>query len=185
MTSIPSESFSPAAVVEFWKQAGPKAWFAKDDDFDRRFREAFLSAHEAAASGQLDGWLDAPESALALVLLLDQFPRNCFRGTPRMFASDALARAKTDIALQRGHDKAVDPQLCMFFYLPFGHSEDIADQQRAVSLSAGSSPEAQKFAAHHCDIVRRFGRFPHRNAVLGRPSTEAELQFLAEGGFQG
>src|SRR5688572_11861947 len=106
-----SKPISSAAIIDFWKQAGPQMWFTKDDDFDRRFRDTFLEAHEAAVRGELDSWLDSPDSALALVLLLDQFPRNSFRGTPRMFESDALARAKTDTAIQRGHDQAVDPQL--------------------------------------------------------------------------
>lgn len=174
-----------AAIIDFWKQAGPNMWFTKDDDFDRRFRETFLEAHEAAVRGELDCWLDAPDSALALVLLLDQFPRNSFRGTPRMFESDELARAKTDAAIQRGHDEAVDLQLKMFFYLPFGHSEDLADQERAVALSSGFGPEVRKFSVGHRDIIKRFGRFPHRNAVLGRTSTAEELAFLAEGGFAG
>jgi uncharacterized protein (DUF924 family) len=120
------------------------------------------------------------------VLLLDQFPRNSFRGTPRMFASDELARAKADIAIRHGHDRAVDPQLRFFFYLPFGHSENLADQEHGLSLSAGLlDPEALKYALGHRDIIARFGRFPHRNAVLGRTSTAEELAFLAEGGFAG
>jgi uncharacterized protein (DUF924 family) len=161
-------------------------WFAKDDDFDRRFRETFLEAYEAAVRGELDSWLDAPDSALALVLLLDQFPRNAFRGTPRMFASDALARAKTELAIQRGYDKAVEPPLKMFFYLPYGHSEDLADQDRGLALIGDDlNPEARKYAVGHRNIIERFGRFPHRNAVLGRASTPEELAFLAEGGFAG
>jgi uncharacterized protein (DUF924 family) len=183
--SSSAQRFDPGAVLHFWKQAGPKMWFTKDDDFDRRFRETFLEAHEAATRGELDAWLDAPDSALALVLLLDQFPRNSFRGTPRMFASDALARAKTDIAIQRGHDRAVDPQLRFFFYLPFGHSENLADQERGCSLGEDLNPEILKFAHGHRDIIQRFGRFPHRNAVLDRTSTAEELAFLAEGGFSG
>ena len=180
-----AQRFNPSAVIDFWMQAGPKMWFTKDDDFDRRFRETFLEAHEAAARGELDDWLDAPDSALALVLLLDQFPRNSFRGTPRMFESDALARAKTEVAIQRGHDRAVDPQIRFFFYLPFGHSEDLADQERGCALGEDLNPEIRKFALGHRDIIKRFGRFPHRNAVLDRTSTAEELAFLAEGGFGG
>jgi len=183
--SKPGLSFDPGAVIDFWKQAGPKMWFTKDDDFDRRFRETFLEAHEAAVRGELDAWLEAADPALALVLLLDQFPRNAFRGTPRMFESDALARSKTETAIQRGHDKAVDPQLRFFFYLPFGHSENLADQERGCSLGEDLNPEIRKFALGHRDIIRRFGRFPHRNAVLDRTSTAEELAFLAEGGFGG
>jgi len=176
---------SPSAVIAFWNEAGPQKWFSKDDDFDRRFRDTFLITHEAAARGELDGWLDAPDSALALVLLLDQFPRNSFRGTPRMFATDALARAKTELAIERGHDHAVDERVRFFFYLPFSHSEELADQERAVALGEHLGPELSKHTRGHRDIVQRFGRFPHRNAVLGRPSSEAELAFLAEGGFAG
>lgn len=178
-------AFDPAAVVSFWREAGFKAWFAKDDEFDRRFRDTFLAAHEAAAAGKLDGWLDAPESALALLLLLDQFPRNSFRGSPRMFATDAMALERADQALSRGHDQAIEPPLRLFFYLPFGHSEDLADQERAVRCTVGLGDEASKFAEMHRDIIQRFGRFPHRNVVLGRQSSPEELEFLAAGGFSG
>ena len=172
-------------VVAFWKNAGPKMWFAKDADFDRRFRERFLAAYEAAARGELSAWLRTPESALALVLLLDQFPRNAFRDTPRMYATDELARSIGDQAIALGYDRLVEEPLQFFFYLPFGHSESLADQERCVALNARFSPEQQKHALGHRDIVRRFGRFPHRNAVLGRTSTEAEVAYLAEGGFAG
>jgi uncharacterized protein (DUF924 family) len=173
------------AVVEFWKAAGPKLWFAKDPEFDRRFRDRFLSPFEAAARGELAVWLQTPQSALALVLLLDQYPRNAFRGTPRMYATDPLARDMAERALALGHDYAVEPELQLFFYLPFGHSENLAEQERSVALNARFGPELQKHAIGHADIVRRFGRFPHRNPILGRPSREEELQFLAEGGFAG
>lgn len=178
-------AFDPSAVVEFWRQAGPQAWFAKDDAFDARFRESFSSAHEAAAAGKLDTWLEAPESALALLLLLDQFPRNCFRGSPRMYATDAMARERANRALALGHDRAIPVPLRLFFYLPFGHSERLADQERAVALIEPLGPDFVKHAHGHHDIVKRFGRFPHRNAVLGRESTAEEQQFLAEGGFSG
>lgn len=174
-----------SALIEFWKSAGPKAWFAKDPDFDARFRERFAAAHEAAARGELDAWLDSAESALALVLLLDQYPRNSFRGTPRMFATDQRARHVADRAIALGHDRAVEEQLQSFFYLPFSHSESLADQERAVALYQRCAPEPRQYAVQHADIVRRFGRFPHRNAVLGRESTAEELAFLNEGGFAG
>lgn len=173
------------AVVEFWKAAGPKRWFAKDPEFDRRFRDRFLSTFEAAARGELAVWLPTPQSALALVLLLDQYPRNAFRGTPRMYATDPLARDMAERALALGHDYAVEAELQVFFYLPFGHSENLADQERCVALNARFGPELQKHAIGHADIVRRFGRFPHRNPILGRASREEELRFLAEGGFAG
>lgn len=162
-----------------------QAWFAKDDAFDQRFRELFLGAHEAAAAGKLDSWLAAPQSALALLLLLDQFPRNCFRNSPRMYATDPMARDRARQALERGHDQAIEPPLRLFFYLPFSHSEDLADQERAVALNVPLGPEIAKHAIGHRDIVQRFGRFPHRNALLGRASTPEEQQFLAEGGFSG
>lgn len=173
------------ALLDFWNAAGPEAWFAKDANFDTRLRERFGTAHEAAAAGELGAWLDEPESALALVLLLDQYPRNAFRGTPRMYSTDELARRAADRAIARGHDRVVDEPLQVFFYLPFSHSEALADQERAVALQERLGAEAHQHAIGHADIVRRFGRFPHRNAVLGRVSSAEELAFLKEGGFAG
>jgi uncharacterized protein (DUF924 family) len=175
----------PDEVVTFWKEAGPAAWFRKDEAFDRAFRERFLAAHEAAVAGELDGWLEQPASALALVLLLDQFPRNAFRNTPRMFESDAQGRRAAARAIEQGFDGQVEEELRPFFYLPFEHSEDPADQERAVSLTEPIGGETHRYALLHRDIIRRFGRFPHRNAIVGRPSTDAELAFLAAGGFAG
>ena len=143
-------------------------WFAKDDGFDRRFGEQFLSQHEAAARGELADWLDTPEGALALVLLLDQFPRNAFRDTPRMYDTDALARKVAAAAITAGHDRAVSLDLALFFYLPFGHSESLADQEYCVRLAERLGDPNHARARHHRDIVLRFGRFPHRNAILGR-----------------
>jgi uncharacterized protein (DUF924 family) len=175
----------PDDVLRFWRDAGPKRWFRRDGAFDALFRERFLAAHEAAARGELDGWLATPDGALALVLLLDQFPRNAFRDTPRMYASDAQARAAADAAIAAGHDTRVDAQLRPFFYLPFMHSEDLRDLDRCVALNERVGGENLRFARHHRDVVARFGRFPHRNAVLGRSSTPDEERFLAEGGFAG
>jgi uncharacterized protein (DUF924 family) len=172
-------------VVRFWQEAGPRLWFAKDNDFDRRFRERFLAAHEAAARGELDHALETPNGALGLLLLLDQFPRNAFRGTPRMYATDAQARQHAERALALSHDQSVPPDLRLFFYLPFGHSEDLSDQERCVALNEKLGAEPLEHALGHRDIIRRFGRFPHRNAILGRPSTAEELEFLAQGGFAG
>jgi uncharacterized protein (DUF924 family) len=174
-----------AAVIAFWREAGPDRWFAKDEAFDQRFRAQCLALHEEAARGDLDSWLADPSGALALVLLLDQFPRNCFRGTPRMFATDAAARAVASAAIEAGHDRAIDPDLRVFLYLPFEHSEDPADQERAVALIAPLGPELLSYAEAHRDIIRRFGRFPHRNAILGRETTPEEQRFLDEGGFAG
>jgi uncharacterized protein (DUF924 family) len=176
---------SAKAVVEFWIEAGPKMWFAKDADFDRRFRERFLSLHEKTARGEFADWLETAESALALVLLLDQYPRNAFRDTPRMYATDALARDMAALAIARGHDRAVPPDLQLFFYLPYGHSEELAHQELCVQLAERLGEPHFGRSRHHCDIVRRFGRFPHRNPILGRPTTAEEQRYLDEGGYRG
>lgn len=176
---------SPRPVLDFWRAAGPRRWFKRDDAFDREFRERFLAAHDAAASGELASWTATAEGALALVLLLDQFPRNAFRGTPRVYATDAQARDIADAAIRAGFDDAVEQDLRQFFYLPFMHSERLQDLDRCVRLNEPVGGESLRYALHHREIVRRFGRFPHRNALLGRPSSEAEERFLAEGGFAG
>lgn len=173
------------AVIAFWEGAGPRMWFAKDADFDRRFRERFAALHEAAAAEQLGAWASDPRGALALVLLLDQYPRNAFRGTARMYATDALARRVATAAVAAGHDRAVSDELATFVYLPFGHSESLVDQDRSVMLSRRLGERNLGHAERHRDIIRRFGRFPHRNPLLGRTMTEAEQRYLDEGGFQG
>lgn len=175
----------PTTVADFWRQAGPKLWFAKDPEFDRHFRERFLVLHEAAARGDLAGWSDSATGALALLLLLDQFPRNAFRGTPRMYATDRLAREAAMAAVSAGHDQAVEEELRLFFYLPFGHSEELADQERSVALARSLGQPTLGRAEHHRDIVLRFGRFPHRNPILGRLMRPEEQRFLDEGGFAG
>jgi len=182
---LPPSPATADRVVDFWQQAGPSMWFAKDADFDRRFRETFLDAHEAAARGQLKSWLTTTNGALALVLLLDQFPRNAFRGTPRMYDSDVTARNIAAAAIAAGHDQRVTVELRKFFYLPFAHSEDLTDQERSVVLC---QPLGDPDAAHserHRDIIKRFGRFPHRNPILHRIMTEAEQSFLDQGGYAG
>ncbi len=173
------------AVVDFWRQAGPDRWFAKDPAFDRLFRERFLALHEAAARGGLSGWSDSALGALALLLLLDQFPRNCFRGTRRMYATDPLARDIAAGAIEAGHDQAVEASVRLFFYLPFGHSEDPADQEKSVALTRVLGEPYLAHALGHHDIIRRFGRFPHRNPILGRAMTAEEQRFLDAGGFSG
>jgi uncharacterized protein (DUF924 family) len=174
-----------AAVVSFWREAGPRMWFAKDPAFDRRFRERFIVLHEAAARHELEHWMRTPEGALALLILLDQFPRNAFRGSPHMYATDAHARAIAERAIAAGHDRAIDKELRLFMYLPFGHSEDIADQERSVKLSESLGEPSLTHAKGHHDIVKRFGRFPHRNPILGRAMRPEEQKFLDEGGFAG
>ena len=176
---------SASDVVAFWREAGPKRWFAKSDAFDDSFRSRFIDAHEAAAAGQLAAWSQDAEGALALLILLDQFPRNAFRGQARMFSTDAQARDVARIAIAAGLDHRVDEALRPFFYMPFMHSESLADQQRCVALCQPLDANTQRFAVMHRDIIERYGRFPHRNAVLGRDSTADEKRFLAEGGFKG
>jgi len=173
------------AVVDFWREAGPDRWFEKDPDFDRSFRGRFLSWHEAAAVGELTAWLSSPIGSLALILLLDQFPRNAFRGTARMYATDAQAYRVAAVALEAGYDRAVEKALRLFFYLPYAHSEDPADQDRSVALSRALDPPNTEHAEGHRGIIARFGRFPHRNAILGRGMTLEEQRFLDEGGFAG
>jgi uncharacterized protein (DUF924 family) len=197
VVTVPGEAMVPVAppaeapqeareVVAFWKEAGPKMWFAKDPEFDRRFRQRFLALHEAAARGELDAWNTTAEGALALQVLLDQFPRNSFRGTPRMYATDEKARAAAHLAVERGLDLELPVDLRLFVYLPFGHSESLIDQERSVTLARQHlRPVEVGHAERHRDIVRRFGRFPHRNPILGRTMRPEEQKFLDDGGFAG
>jgi uncharacterized protein (DUF924 family) len=175
----------PGDIVDFWHEAGPKLWFAKDPKFDRRFRDRFLAVHEAACRGEFTDWEETPEGALALDLLLDQFPRNAFRGTVRMYASDALARKIAESAIARGYDRMVEAELQLFFYLPFAHSERLADQDRAAALASRLAPPNPQHAERHRGIIRRFGRFPHRNPILRREMTKEEQKFLDDGGYAG
>lgn len=173
-------------VVDFWRDAGPERWFGKDETFDDMCEMAFEHAMDDAAAGKGAAWMDSAEGALALVLLLDQMPRNIHRGSAKAFAYDAHARRYAAEAVDRGYDAEVEPALRMFFYLPFEHSEDIADQERSVELHRNLDGEdAGKWAVLHKDIIERFGRFPHRNAVLGRKTTPEEQAWLDAGGFKG
>jgi uncharacterized protein (DUF924 family) len=177
---------SPADIVAFWREAGPDRWFGKDVAFDQACRDRFMATYEAAARGDLNEWELTPEGALAVVLLLDQFPRNMFRGTRRVYATDQTALLAADRAVERGRDREVEPELRRFFYLPFMHSEALHHQDRSITLNeALGDPEVVQWARHHRDIVARFGRFPHRNAVLGRESTPEEKAFLRESEFKG
>lgn len=183
MTDIAKEA---ADVVGFWRDGGEKKWFNKDEAFDREIAERFGALHAQATAGKLSGWADSPEGALALILLLDQFSRNLFRGTPQAFAQDAMALEVARKALDAGFERQVGPKLRLFFYMPFMHSEAIADQRRCVSLfHCLSGSEGLKHAQEHEKIIRRFGRFPHRNALLGRHTSTAEQAFLDGGGFAG
>lgn len=177
---------APAAIVDFWRDAGYEKWFTRDDAFDGDFRARFLDSHHAAARRELEGWMESADGALALMVLLDQFPRNCFRGSAHSYATDGLARHYANRAVAAGFDRQVDPAMRFFFYMPFEHSEAQEDQQRALDLFAAlGDTNYLKYAQLHADIIARFGRFPHRNAALGRESTQEEIDYLAGGGFSG
>ena len=187
---------NPADVLEFWFGAPGsaehgslrKCWFEKDPAFDADIRRRFLVLVDEAAAGRLDDWADRPEGLLALIVLLDQFPRNLFRDAPRAFATDAQALALAQQALAQGVDALLMPVARAFIYLPFEHSEDLAMQDRAVALFSALAQHGEAFASYldyaerHRDVIRRFGRFPHRNAILGRASTPEEIAFLARPG---
>jgi len=170
-------------VIDFWREAGPKSWFSKDEAFDARFRHRFEEAHFAAARRELDSWAATAKGSLALLILLDQFPRNAYRGSAHMYATDALARYFARRALEAGHDTEVDVELRSFCYLPFMHSEDLGDQDLSMQLQQKLGPN--EYAVNHRDIIRRFGRFPHRNRLLGRETTPEEAAYLEGGGFSG
>lgn len=173
---------TPTHFAAYWTTQAHH-WFSKDRAFDATLRARFLDLHEAAAKGLLDEERSTPLGALGLVLLLDQFPRNAFRGTARMYTTDAQARHHADLALRAGFDTHVDTTLRLFFYLPFAHAEDLAAQDRSVALHKriGYLDNARR----HRDIIARFGRFPHRNPILGRHMTAAEQAYLDAGGFAG
>lgn len=180
-----TEPRTAADVVAFWRDAGPALWFARDDAFDRECAR-FLPLHMAAARRELDDWLGHAEGALALLILLDQIPRNVFRGTAHAFATDPLARCLAGHAVDAGFDLATDADLRVFFYMPFEHSESLDDQHRSMRLFARLDDDASgHWARIHFDVIERFGRFPHRNAMLGRGTTVEERAFLDGGGFAG
>jgi uncharacterized protein (DUF924 family) len=177
---------TPNDVLAFWREAGSDRWYAPDAGFDASIRDRFLDLWQEAAAGRLSSWEASDDGTLALTIVLDQFPRNMFRGDVRAFSSDALAREVAVRALTRGVDKRIEPPLLQFLYLPFMHSEELADQIRCVLLfQGGSDQENLRYAEIHADIIRRFGRFPHRNGVLGRITTPEEQAFLDAGGFSG
>lgn len=184
-TALSSTCGRAADVVRFWRDAGASQWFDKDPAFDQCLRGRFLDLHLAAARRAHDGWIGDPEGALALMILLDQLPRNAFRGTGHMYATDALARHFARMAYAAGHMNSIEPELRLFFCLPFAHSEDIDDQDLSVELNARLGQAERSHAEGHRDIIRRFGRFPHRNTLLLRETTSEEQTFLDQGGFAG
>ena len=201
--NTPATPITSADVLRFWFGTHPldeatllamqPQWFRKSDEFDAQIRARFASAIEAALTGQLDGWAAQPEGRLALLVLLDQFTRNAFRGQPRSFAGDARALALALQGIEQGHDRAVPPVARLFCYLPLEHAEDATLQAQGVALFARLLEEAAPaqrdffagtldFARKHQDVIARFGRFPHRNAILGRASTAQEAAYLAQPG---
>lgn len=183
-------SATPQDVLGFWRSAGPAKWFARDRGFDEAIRLKFEPVHHAAARGEYDAWAQTAEGALALLILLDQFPRNLYRGSAHAFATDAKARAIARAAVDAGFDRQVEPPLRPFFYLPFEHSEDPEDQALSCRLCKAhldetGDAETLKWAELHREIIDRFGRFPHRNACFGRQTTTEEQAFLDDGGFAG
>ena len=177
---------TPHDVIAFWREAGYERWFSRDEAFDARCKAQFLEAHLLAARREREQWLDTPDGALALMVLLDQIPRNVFRDSGHAFATDPLARHYAARAIELGHDRHVAPELRVFFYMPFEHSESLADQDRSVELAATIEGEAGAsyldYARRHRDVIARFGRFPHRNGCLGRVNTPGEQDYLDAGG---
>jgi uncharacterized protein (DUF924 family) len=171
---------TPDDILSFWysPQMQPH-WFASTPQIDAMLRENYAALWQDALQNKLDDWMDSPQGALALVIILDQFPLNMFRGLPQSFASEAKAIAVAKHAISKGYDRFIDTSQLAFLYMPLMHSEDLADQDRAVRLYAAAGLDNNlQFAQHHRAIVARFGRFPHRNAILGRASTAAERDYL-------
>ncbi|HEY2754929.1 MAG TPA: DUF924 family protein [Pseudolabrys sp.] len=177
---------TPADILAFWREAGRDRWYEKDDAFDNEVRRRYLDLWQRAAAGELSSWEASDDGALALTIVLDQFPRNMFRGHIRTYATDPLAQEVAGRAIARGADARIDPVLIEFLYMPFMHSEHLPDQLRCVELFRNTgNAENLGYAERHADIVRRFGRFPHRNRLLGRATTLDEQAFLDGGGFSG
>jgi uncharacterized protein (DUF924 family) len=172
---------NPSAIIAFWFSEDVRPlWFDATPEFDDALRERFLATYQAAADSRLRNWEETVAGALALVVILDQFPLNMFRGQPASFATEAAAREVADRAIAYGFDQQLPPEQRQFLYLPFMHSEALADQERSVRLYEQPGLEDNlRYAHHHCDLIRRFGRFPHRNAILGRVSAPEELAYLA------
>lgn len=175
---------SPESVLEFWfGKLKPKDWFVKSEALDREIRDRFLDLHLALSSSVPEAWRETPDARLALVIALDQFPRNLFRDSPHAFATDGLALAEARVAVATGADKQIDADRRAFFYMPFEHSEAIEDQARAVSLFSALGNEMYlDYAQRHHAVIEKYGRFPHRNRTLGRTSTTEEEAYLAEPG---
>jgi uncharacterized protein (DUF924 family) len=169
------ENVTSQDVLEFWFSSAQKSrWYAKDEKFDADIRQRFLATYEAAYAGELDEWLNTPESLLALIILLDQFPRNMFRDSPRAFASDAYAVSLTKEGIEKGFHGSLRGAQLDFFFMPLMHSESLSDHDLLAQLGYGGN----RYARQHRKIIVRFGRFPHRNEMLGRKSTAEEASYL-------
>lgn len=171
-------------ILDFWfGEAGPAKWWKKDAEFDYEIKARFQHLMDDAAAGKLDGWAIDSRGALALILLLDQFPRNVYRGLPKAFATDAKAKNLTLLALKQDYTKGLGLDQCVFMFLPLEHSENLEDQELCVELMRALGNENYlKFALAHKAVIEQFGRFPHRNAILGRPNTPEEDAYLSEPG---
>ncbi len=172
-----------AEILEFWFAPGmAEKWFERDPDLDREVRDRLGGLHEKAAASEFRDWRQTPEGCVALLVLLDQVPRNVFRDDPRTYATDEMARAVTGHALDQGFDAKLTQNQRGMLYMPLLHSESLEDKERAVELTRPltENPAFHYWAVHHRDIVARFGRFPHRNTILGRPNTPEEDAFLAD-----
>ncbi len=176
-------------ILDFWlNEVGPRGWYLSSAELDERVRSEFFDLWEQASAGELSTWLCAPTTALALCVLLDQFPRNMFRGTDQAYVSDPVALAAAKRSVVMGHDLKVDELQRQFFYMPLMHSESLMDQERCVRLIALRMPtagdETLKHAQAHRDVIRQFGRFPYRNEHLGRSTTDSESAYLDRGGYE-
>ena len=176
-------------VLKFWfEETDEKKWFAKDENFDEDIRKRFGELHKLASHGALENWMREAESALALVIVLDQFSRNMFRDKSQAFAQDSLARDYSEQAIEKGFDLKLDGKRRAFFYMPFMHSENIEDQDKSVEFFehlAKHDPKEKGYLAYakkHRDIIEKFDRFPHRNRILKRESTPEEEEFLTKEG---
>jgi len=177
---------TPAEILAFWRDAGRDRWYRRDDGFDTQVRARYLGLWQKATAGELSSWETTDDGALALTIVLDQFPRNMFRDDAMTYSSDTLAREVAGRAIDRGTDARIEASLLEFLYMPFMHSEQLGDQLRCVELFRGTAnADNLGYAERHADIIRRFGRFPHRNRILGRATTVEEQAFLDSGGFSG
>ncbi|MAY61258.1 MAG: hypothetical protein CML29_03525 [Rhizobiales bacterium] len=177
-------SETPASVIDFWfNQLTKEEWFVKKDDIDAKIRDRFLDLHLALSSEIAPEWHESAEARLALIIVFDQFPRNMFRGSPHSFATDGLALAEARYAVATGLDKQVDTSRRPFFYMPFEHSERMEDQKRSVELFTDLGNELYlDYAVKHREVIETFGRFPHRNSILGRENSAEEEAYLAKPG---